>query len=64
MADILPATFSIHFREWKVWYSTQISLKFVHKDPINNKANRRQVITWTIDDLIHWRIYASLNPDE
>ena len=64
MADILPTTFSMHFREWKVWYSTQISLKFVHKDPINDKPNRRQAITWTIDDLIHRCIYASLGPDE
>ena len=35
----------------------------------NNSAmilapNKRQVITWTNDDPVHWHIYASLDPNE
>ena len=52
----------------------RISLKFVLKDLIDNMScissgnglapNRRQAITWTDDDPIHWRIYAALVGDE
>ena len=52
----------------------QISLKLVPKSLIGNKPafgsgtglapNRRQAITWTNDDLVHWRIYAALGRDE
>ena len=44
----------------------QISLKIVPRSPIDNKSalvrvmNRRQAITWTNDDPVHWRIYAAL----
>ena len=43
----------------------QISLKLVPKSPIDNKqalvqVNRRQAITRTNDDLVHWRLYATL----
>ena len=52
----------------------RISLKFVLKSPINNKPalvlgnglapNRRQAITWTNADSVHWCIYAALGVDE
>ena len=50
----------------------QISLKFVPRSPINNKAALVQVmawrrtgdITWTNDDPVHWRIYAAVGGDE
>ena len=43
----------------------EMSLKFVHKGPIYNKWTlawpaRRQAITWTNADPVHWRIYAAL----
>ena len=51
-----------------------ISLKFVPRGPIDNKAsigsgnglapNRRQVITWTNADPIHWRIYTAQGGDK
>ena len=37
----------------------QISLKLI---PM--ARNRRQAITWTNDDPVHWRIYAALGGDE
>ena len=54
---------------------TQISLKFIPKSPVDNKLaylgsgnslapNRRQAITWTNDDQVHLRIYATLGGDE
>ena len=52
----------------------RISLKFVPRSPIDNKAsigsgnglasNRRQVNTWTNADPIHWRIYTAQGGDE
>ena len=48
----------------------QISMQFVSRNLIDIKPalaqvpNRRQAITWTNDDLPHWRIYASLGGDE
>ena len=53
--------------------STQISMKFVHKSPIQYPSigcdnalapNRRKSITWTNSDPVHWRIYAVLRGDE
>ena len=51
-----------------------ISPKSVAKGPIDRKVsigsgnglapNKRQAITWTNADLIHWRIYAALGEDE
>ena len=50
----------------------QMSLKLVPMSPIDNNlalvqemaTNRRQAITWTSDDPVHWRIYAALGGDE
>ena len=48
----------------------QISPKFVLRSPIDNKSGngstpkRRQFITWTNADPVHWRIYATLGGDE
>ena len=50
----------------------KISLKFIPKCLIGNKLaldhiikpNRRQAITWTNADPIHWRIYEALGGDE
>ena len=55
----------------KFCVSIKISVKFV-KGPIDNNSvidnglapNRRQAITWTNADSIHWRIYAALGGDE
>ena len=38
----------------------QVSLKFVRRSPIDNKAALAQVIIWTNADPIHWRTYAAL----
>ena len=38
----------------------QISLKLVPKSSIDNKPTLIQVITWTNDYPLHWRIYAAL----
>ena len=65
----------MHFHEWKICMSIQISLKFVPKALIDNwvsadsdngglVSNRRQAITWTNADPIHWRIYVALGGDE
>ena len=42
----------------------RISLKFVPGSPIANKPVRRQAITWTNPDPVHWRIYTTLGRDE
>ena len=50
----------------------QISLKFVPKSPVNNKAalvqvmalSMPQAITWTNDDPVHWCIYVALGGDD
>ena len=52
----------------------QISLKFVLRSPIDNKPafcsgnglapNRRQAITCTNADPVHWSIYAALGGDK
>ena len=53
----------------------QISLKFVPMSPIDNKptsvqvmawhrTGRRQAITWTNAEEVHWRIYVALGRDE
>ena len=60
----------IFFNE-NVWISNKISLKCVLLGPINNipalhgsdnglSPGRRQTIIWTYDDVVYWRIYASL----
>ena len=54
------------------YISIRISLKFVPKCPIDNKAelvqvmvsNRQQVISWTNADQVHWRIYAVSRRDK
>ena len=48
------------------WISIKISLKFVLKSPFDNKSAHvpRQVIIWTNDGLVYWRIYASLGLNE
>ena len=65
--------FKYIFLNENVWILIKISLKFVHKGPIDNMhigsdkgmaANRRQAIIWTNDGLVYWRIYASLGLNE
>ena len=45
----------------------KMSLKYIartRQDSIGSRnglaPNRRQAITWTNDDLVHWRIYAAI----
>ena len=42
----------------------QVALKCIPRIPIDNKPalapNRRQAITWTNVDPVHWRVYAAL----
>ena len=60
-------------------WQVRLSLRFVHKGPIDNKPslfqlktvsvkdwahNRRQASTWTNADPVHWRMYAELGGDE
>ena len=56
--------FKVHFRVWFIFkFFIQISLKFVAKDPNDNKplaSNSRQAIIWINDGLVFWRMYASL----
>ena len=55
--------FSNTLLEWKVLLLTQLSLKFVPTDPIDNKSAlvqvmaRRQVITWTNYGRVPWRMH-------
>ena len=50
----------------------QISLKFIPRNPIDNKPALGHVMAWrriggsliTNDELVHWRIYAALGGDE
>ena len=64
--------FQMHFSWMKSFVSfIWISLKFVPKGPIDNKwvlvqliYDRRQAITWTNADPVHWHIYAALGGDE
>ena len=44
MAASLDIIFQMHFYEWKFCILIQISLKFVPKGPIDNKAALVQVI--------------------
>ena len=46
MAAISQTTFQMHFHEWKAVIFIQISLKFVPKDPIDNKSALVQVMAW------------------
>ena len=48
MAAISQTIFSDAFREWKVWISNQMSLKFVPKGQIDNGSVLVQVMAW------HW----------
>ena len=43
-----------------------ISVKYVPRNPINNKPAMVQVMAWREhpDDPVHWRIYAALGGDE
>ena len=56
------------FLNENIWISIAVSLMFNPKDAINNNLTlgqtRRQVIIWTNDVIIYWRIYASLGPSE
>ena len=36
----------MHFHEWKVWISINISLKFVPKAPVNNSPALVQIMAW------------------
>ena len=65
-------TFSIAF-SWLKMIEFWISLNRVSRSPNDNVSIgadnglapiRRQVITWTNDDPVHWRIYASLGVNE
>ena len=61
--------FQMHFLEWKLWISVEISLKFVPKCPISNipallgadQATIHYLNKWW---LVYWRIYASLGLNE
>ena len=75
MASILAdAIFKCIFLNKNDKIRIPISLKLVPRSPIGNKTSigsdnglapkRRQAITWTSDDPIHWRIYAALGGDE
>ena len=58
MAAILQTTFSNAFSWMKnVWISNKNSLKFVPKGPIDNEPLSEAAM---IDQLVYWRIYASL----
>ena len=64
----------MHSREWKHLYfdsnftevcSQGSNWQYVRIGSVNGLApNRRQAITWTNDDPVHWRIYAALGGDE
>ena len=48
------------FVDQNLWILIKLSLRFVPKDPIDNKTlDRRQAITWTNDHPVQWRLYAS-----
>ena len=72
MYAISLTQFQAHFFNESLRISIQISLKFVLIGPIfNNSAlvqvmapNRRQVITWTSAELVHWLIDVALGWDE
>ena len=53
--------FQMHCLNENEWISIKISLKFVLKGPVNNipTRGRLQVIIWTNDGSVYWRIYAS-----
>ena len=62
--------FKCIFINEKFCISILISLKFVPRGPIASSGsgnglapNRRQAITWTNADPVHWRIYAALEGD-
>ena len=38
--------FQMHFLEWKIWISMNISVKFVPKVPIDNKLALVQIMAW------------------
>ena len=61
------------FLNEKVRIFIRISLKFVPKGPIDNESalgqemawrRRRQAITWTNADPVHWHIYVAPSGDE
>ena len=56
--------FKCIFMNQKFCISIRISLKFVHKGPIDNIPPRHQAIIWTNADPIHQPIYAALGGDE
>ena len=46
MATISQTTVSKHFHEWQSFISIWISLRFVPKGPVDNKAALAQVMAW------------------
>ena len=68
MAAIFADIFNHIFMNEKFCILIQISLKFVRKSVINNKAALVHVMawrrSWTNVDPVHWRIYAALGGDE
>ena len=56
------------FLNENIWIVMKISLKFVHRGPIDNMTamapNRRQVIIWTNDELGYRHVSASLGLNE
>ena len=66
-ANLTDNIFNLIFLNENVWISIEISLEFVPKGPVVQAMawpNRRQAITWTNVDPIHWLIYATLGEDE
>ena len=74
MAPISQRHFGMHFHQWKVlWFDSNFTgvcswgsnWQYVSIGSGNGLVpNRRQTITWTKADLVHWCIYAALKGDE
>ena len=66
--------FQIHFLEWKLldfkWYFIEMCSLWSNWQNVTISSdnglvlNRRQAIIWTNEDLVYWRIYASLGLSE
>ena len=74
---VLPLSLSVIFKRIffneNVWISNKISLKFIHKGPINNIPALVQIMAWGRSGdkplsepmmVSFWRIYASLGLNE
>ena len=55
-------TFKCIFLNENVWIFIKNSPKFVPKGPVNNNPALVKIMAY--DDLLYWRIYASLGPNE